>query len=333
MNNLNDMIKEQKQCFQNPDGYQFECANKVLEKYIKKNKSIKSLIYPWSNFDWDYTVLVEKQYDPKILKVSSSGTIEALTKDIDALIKIVEALLVNPNPSENSGASNPNKKDNDLVPCSVGVNKIKNIAKLKNEINDIQNIINNGGNTPELSNRLGILIGKTQGFMKSCAVLNSLKVESSYDKQPYSDPFFKKKLDGEKSSSYFAKVGTCPTKINDKNACEKKGYSWISNPLFKSKNKGVNTTVGACFKDKYMYINNAPGLSIGEIKNFKGLIPSLLNNLTDLSPDKFAFVAMGYGIPGLEVQKCEGFVGNKFNKWSFILWCILIIFIINLILF
>ena len=36
MNNLNDMIKEQKQCFQNPDGYQFECANKVLEKYIKK---------------------------------------------------------------------------------------------------------------------------------------------------------------------------------------------------------------------------------------------------------------------------------------------------------
>lgn len=340
MNDIQNMIKEQTMCFRNPDGYQFECSQAVLEKYIRKNKLIGDLIYPWSNFNWDYSVIIEKKYKPEILGVSNSGSIEALTKDIDALIKIVEAFLITPNPSDNSGAGNPNKIDNDLVPCSVKNNQINQLKLIKEQINILQNIINQNkilflDNI--YKNQLVMLIARTQDFLKSCVVLNNLKIESSKQKKPYDDAFFKRNMDGENSSSFYVKYGSCPSKINNKEECEKNGYTWMENPLFKSKNKGVNTKNGSCFKGKYAFIENTPGLSIGNIKSAKGLIPSLLKNLTELSPDKFAFIAQGYGIPGLKIQKCEESFIN-YNKTeldtnNFIFIWILILILIGIVYF
>ena len=41
------------------------------------------------------------------------------------------------------------------------------------------------------------------------------------------------------------------------------------------------------------------------MKSLKGLIPSLVNNLGQLSPDQLAFAANGFGIPGLAIQSCQ----------------------------
>ena len=105
-------------------------------------------------------------------------------------------------------------------------------------------------------------------------------------------------------------IGSCPTKIDNKLDCEKKGYTWIPNSLFnKPENeKGVNTKAGSCFKGRYAYIDNTPGLNIGQIKSLKGLIPSLIKNISEFSPDNLVFAASGFGIPGLEIQQCEPFI-------------------------
>lgn len=304
MDSFQNMIREQQQCFQRPDAYSFECAQQVTENYIRNTDMLKDAIYPWRNYDWDYSNVVDKLYKPSALGASGKGTVNALVNDIDLLVKSIEGLIITPNPDKDSAAAMPGKT-NDLVPCSNDVDTIKNLSDVRKDIKIIQNKLQTDPENQDLKNRLNKLINKTQVVLKSCAVLNSLKLDGLQQEQPYKDPFFNRKLDGENSSSYFAKVGVCPVSIDNKKKCESKGYKWMGNPLFKQSVKGINTTAGSCFKDKYIYIDNKPGISIGEMKSFKGMIPSVINDFSQLSPDKLLFALNGFGIPGLDIQSCE----------------------------
>lgn len=330
MDGLSNMINEQRQCFEKPDKYQFECALKVLEKYIRKNEFIKNFIYPWRNYDWSYTDFVKNQYDPIKLGGSSKGNVETLIRDIEIMVKIIESLVTSPNPDTKSVAKDPNNPKNDLVPCSVDEKKIKEISDIKNQIDDLRDKIKEGDQ--KVKPKLLSLVKKTQRYISSCAVLNSISAQGLSQNKPYSDKFFKK-LDGEKSSSFYAMIGSCPTNIDNKKECEKKGYSWIPNPLFKKPDnqRGVDTKSGSCFKGRYALVDNSPGLSIGQVKSLKGLIPSLIKNIMEFSPDKLAFAAAGFGIPGLEIQQCEPFIDSSDNVTE-IDHLILFIFILILIL-
>lgn len=309
MDDLSNMINEQRQCFEKPDKYQFECAMKVLEKYIRKNDFIKNFIYPWRNYDWSYTDFVKNQYDPVKLGGSSKGNLETLIRDIEIMVKIIESLVSSPNPDTKSVAKDPNNSKNDLVPCSISGGKIKELSDIKNQIDDLRDKIKKGDQ--KFKPKLLSLVKKTQQYISSCAVLNSISAQGLSQDKPYPDKFFKK-LTGEKSSSFYTMIGSCPTNIDSKNECEKKGYNWIPNPLFNKPDnqRGVDTKAGSCFKGRYALIDNSPGLSIGQIKSLKGLIPSLIKNITEFSPDKLAFAAAGYGIPGLEIQQCEPFINR-----------------------
>jgi hypothetical protein len=132
-----------------------------------------------------------------------------------------------------------------------------------------------------------------------------IKKKSAKFKEPY--PGFINEypeyfpLTGEKSSSYFVKVGTCPvSSIKDPDECEKKGYNWIPNlvnppsdaddyyPEQESEEEGIppqqegdaGSGKGNCFKPRYMYINNQPINIFG----MKGLITSIAKDITSLNP-------------------------------------------------
>ncbi len=268
---LQAMFSEAKICLSGGGSYGIQCAAAVTNKYIRKLSFMKNLIYPWRNFDWDYTEFVKKNYNIKKLGASGEGTVTAIIHDVDAILKIIEGLLFDANPADASSASNPGSSKNDLVDC-----------------------LNQAGGV-------------------SCSILNAARESGLAQEKPYDSSFFDKRLDGQHSSSYFAQIGMCPSKITDKNQCESKGFTWIPNPLYELPEmlRGPDTTPGSCYKGRYAYLNNKPGYTIGQIDDMNGLIPSLINDMVEISPDKLMSAAMGQGVDGLDIQKCDEAFTNQ----------------------
>ena len=293
---LRDTMEKVNQCIQAGGEYQMQCASAIMQKSIRTIPIMQNMIYPWRNYDWSYATYVKKYYNPKKLGASGDGSMTSLINDISAIIKLIDGLLIDANPSDNSKASDPSALTNDLVDC----------------------------------------LQRT-----SCVLLNNTKRSYLDQKPPYDDPFFNRKLDGEFSSSFFAQVGFCPSKISDPTQCNNKGYLWIPNPLSELPDllKGPNTKKGSCFRGKYIYMDNKPGLSIGQIKNWKGLIPSISKDLLDLSPDKMMAVAMGMGVDGVGIQTCpETFTGdvqykNNNNRSTSMCFLIIICLIIMILIY
>ena len=76
---------------------------------------------------------------------------------------------------------------------------------------------------------------------------------------------------------------------------------------------------GTCYKDRYSYINNRPDSPLPGSPEFQGLIPSMVNDFTQIRPDHVFAVAMGDNVPGVQTQTCEDinetFI-NYNNKYS-----------------
>ena len=157
----------------------------------------------------------------------------------------------------------------------------------------------------------------------NCRVWNSVKM-SNLQSKPYRDKFFNKKLRGEHSSSYYAKVGVCPRKdIKTSRSCIRKGHTWIPDSLDPKR--------GSCFQDRYMYINNTPGLMINtkmlakmaagpvagmltpkiNLGKLKGFVPAVKNDALAMSPGNLFKAFLGRNVDGyMSVQPCpkiEGF--------------------------
>ena len=146
--------------------------------------------------------------------------------------------------------------------------------------------------------------------------------------QPLPYPSFKKDypeknypLNGKGSGSYFIEAGKCKTNIMNKDLCLKKSYKWIDannkipkelqkyypkskNPIpehiktEKEKKEYIKKDPppkGACFKPRYVYINNQPR---GPVNGMKGLVPTIISDIKDLSPDKIFALFKGQSITG-----------------------------------
>ena len=146
--------------------------------------------------------------------------------------------------------------------------------------------------------------------------------------QPLPYPSFKKDypeenypLNGKGAGSYFIEAGKCKTNIMNKDVCLQKKYKWIGanntipknlqkfypklkNPIPKHlKNEKEKKEYmkkdakpkGSCFKPRYIYINNKPR---GPVNGMKGLVPTIMSDVADLSPDKMFALFKGQTITG-----------------------------------
>jgi len=268
------------------NGNNFECHKIAEQKLMRSMPFLQKNIYPWNNYDWNYGNFVDNNYSVLATGATKSGKISALFKNMKAFMKLVKGYLSDSNPGPNSY---PGKfaKDGDIsyYEC-IG----KSTDADGNMISDPASVTN-------------------------CKIINKIKYGTKQN-PPTDDSFLKKyPITGEKSSSYYFKIGTCPrTDIKSQKECEQKNYSWIPDTFNNliSKNKS-----GSCYQPRYAYINNNPGFKIGGVK-FKGLIPSITSDFLALTPDKIIAAMEGRSIDNLfEIQQCpkikEGFV-NKFNS-------------------
>lgn len=155
---------------------------------------------------------------------------------------------------------------------------------------------------------------------------------------------------GEAASSYFINVGTCPTRITDKETCLKKGYQWNNDvPLPKEYSKfvGINDTSkstnvpasdskpppptppkGNCYKPRFMYIDNRANGVFGA----NGAVPTLFNDLGSITPDKLNDIMSGYGVSGSGFVPCstEEFSNINNNNTTNYISLILLVSILGL---
>jgi hypothetical protein len=130
--------------------------------------------------------------------------------------------------------------------------------------------------------------------------MNAYNVRRKFNqKKPYNNKYFNNKLNGEKSSSYYFKVGNCDTAIKNKNRCIEKGYSWIG---------------GNCYQPRYAYVDNSPGLVMFGDK-LKGSVPSLINNAMAFRPDKIVDILRGRSLGDeFNIQQCPAKLETFSNK-------------------
>ena len=169
------------------------------------------------------------------------------------------------------------------------------------------------------------------------------EVKNSFNqRKPYNDKFLNMKTDGEYSSSYYFKVGTCPRHdIKDRKLCEKKGYTWSPNifdmAVNKLKKKNGNdgqSTSGNCSQPRYAFIDNSPKPFFNG-SNAKGFLPALANELMALTPDKLLGQFMGASVSNsYYIQSCpETFVNYKQKPRSNISNVLLLILVLVFIIY
>jgi hypothetical protein len=273
----------------------YKCHNAAQQKLMRAMPFMRKNIYPWRNYDWDYGNFIDNNYSVLATGASKSGSITALFKNIKAFVKLTSGYLADPNPSDKSYPGKRNRSgDIPYYDCQGEMADTKG-----NKIND-----------PMMA--------------MACNATADVKYRTK-ERPPTKDKFLKTfKLTGDKSSSYFVKVGTCPRpdikKIGD---CESKGYDWTPNPLDKvmkamPKMMRSETKSGSCHQPRYMFVNNTPGMKIGPIKA-RGLIPALANDFMALSPDKIFAALQGQSITNyMTIQSCpkikEGFSNSNINN-------------------
>ena len=140
------------------------------------------------------------------------------------------------------------------------------------------------------------------------------KKSASTQSKPYNDPFFNKPINGRYSSSYFTQTGFCETKDTEIE-CKNKNLVWMGDK---------------CYKKKYLYLDNSPGLKVGYVENMNGLIPSLINDVTQLNPNAFMGVLQGYSVPGADIQQCdnEHFMNNDSSHFLTLIYILIFVIVI-----
>lgn len=236
--------KEKKYCVKNADN-SMTCNNFADANWLRRQPGMENLIYPYKNYDWDYSTYVDNNYNIDVTGATKEGTIRGLFKNLKAMNTVMNGYIYDGNPSNKSKAAGYGKHS------------------------DIPYGLEN---------------------CKTDQCLNAYKVRRNFKQnKPYNNKFFNENLNGEKSSSYFFKVGNCDTAIKNEDRCLQKGYSWIG---------------GNCYQPRYAYIDNSPGLVIFGTKK-KGSIPSLINNALSFRPDKIVSILQGQSLGDeFKIQQC-----------------------------
>lgn len=279
----------------NREGGNKSCFDAAEQKLKRSFPGIRDSIYPWKNYDWNYSNFVDNNYHPMTTGASPSGDIRSLIRNVKAMIKIADGYVSDANPNI---YSEPGKITNDR-PDIYGDLKAHDCKGLSMSSSGSINFDN--------------------ARRKAC--IARTKVEySNKQKMPYKDRFFympdgigemsgknekgrfwaSGPTKGKRSSSYFIKIGNCPRPdIIKKINCIKRGYNWKNNE---------------CNQTRYAYINNEPGMNIASY-DARGLIPSMTKDFLSLTPDKLYNLMQGKNIVGLDgtydliLQKCP-----KINK-------------------
>jgi hypothetical protein len=256
--------------------------------YQSRLNDLQKNIYPLVNYEFDYKTAMRKMYNPYNLGITNQPTMKTLINAPSKLKPYIDILAKNKFPNANTIPGKTDVIEEDLT---------------RKEITD--------------------------GYYKMDMTLPYPSFRKDYPECRYPTT-------GEHASSYFVKTGVCKTKIPDEASCKEKGYSWSSsgsapkdfskyvknsstseepvksNTPQESGKTAVqsNTSSGVCNKPRYSYIDNS---SRGFFNN-NGMVPSMMNDMMSISPDKLLHVLSGYSVNGSGLLPCTEEFSSGSNK-------------------
>jgi hypothetical protein len=89
----------------------FDCVSEAEQLYSRKASSYDD-VYPWRNFDWDYTRYIDNNYNARKTGATSNGSMGALFQNTRAMVRLSKGFITDPNPDGNSKAA-----VSDLILC------------------------------------------------------------------------------------------------------------------------------------------------------------------------------------------------------------------------
>lgn len=258
------------------------CLDAALTKLYRQIPLIKDSIYPWENYEWDYSNFVDNNYSAKATGSTKRGSWSALRKNTKIFFKLFKALIFDANPNKYSHAGGTNKySDYPLYGCQ-GNNKknckIWNKVKMSNRQNKPYNsTFFNKKLTGEHSSSYYVKVG-------TCPRKDLKNSKDCIKKGHYWIP-----------DEMFPKDGSC---FQDR-------YMYINNtPGYTVTTK----TIAKLVTPNPLIRAIVPKYKLGKIK---GYIPSVKNDISSLGPGKMFKAFRGKSIKGhMSLQDCPKIIEN-----------------------
>jgi hypothetical protein len=114
-NELNTLINK---CRSAGGETMYECVKKANEYHNRMNSDSKKKVYPWINYDWDYTTYIDNNYNSDVTGTSPKGTWSALFQNPKAMLQIAKGFIIDPNPSNKSKSGDQDQLDCNAVPVN-----------------------------------------------------------------------------------------------------------------------------------------------------------------------------------------------------------------------
>ena len=277
---LDTYMRECKICAQYT-GNSYLCLKAAIENLQRRIPIFSKDIYPWKNYDWDYSNHITNNYSKERTGARVGSGIRDLYANVLAIIKIINGFIDDPIPGPRSRAG-IRSKYSDYPKFEDCDSKCQYTQKVKNSL----------ANTlyrPPTTDRF--LRKKLHG-----------KYSSSYFVKIGSCP--RRDIDNITDCEKRGYIWT--PNILDK----------VMNKMKKNNKNLVKNESGSCSQPRYLFIDNSPKPFLNG-SNMKGMIPSIANDIMALSPEKLLNAAQGKSMTGnFEIQQCpksgmEGYVNYK----------------------
>jgi hypothetical protein len=92
----------------------YQCVKQANEYHNRTTTDSKNKVYPWINYDWDYTTYIDNNYNSDATGASPKGNWKNLFANPKAMIKIAKGFITEANPSKKSKAG-----DQDQLDCNA----------------------------------------------------------------------------------------------------------------------------------------------------------------------------------------------------------------------
>ena len=112
---LSDDIND---CRRAGGGSMYDCVQMAGDKYVRSKDENKDKIYPWKNYDWDYTRFIDNNYSARSTGVTAEGTMSAIFKNPRAIFRLANGFLVDNNPDSGSQSGSSDLTHCDRVPVN-----------------------------------------------------------------------------------------------------------------------------------------------------------------------------------------------------------------------